>query len=422
MRRRPRPLPLARRSAAGDRAGCGTNQDAVDRGDHPAPRRSASGAERPDQPPTGTPPVAEVDDPLELRAAVPRRPARPLGTRHLRWWRALPAVEFVLEALDVPAAAAIDVVGRLASRSLVIVDEDHGAFRGRPIEGAAPLDPVQTARQHPRVRAGGDDRGRDGRRSRWPRTPHGSRTQPRPPHRACAAAARPSICRFARAERANIDAALAWSAAHDPLLALDIVNGFGWAWVVLGDSRGAQRILTALDAVGDAGPPRDRASALLLAAWIEASTGHLELARDHIAAATELAEAIDDVDLQSAVLLLPGLRRVALRRVPSRDGADRSQQCHLRRRWTGRGTRPRAGCSPPGPRSPPVTRSAASRPRDQVQRWVRRWRIRGCTFAARRCSASSPGSSTGSTMLCCTSAVQRTPPGVSVFSRRRRTR
>ena len=36
----------------------------------------------------------------------------------------LPAVESVLAALDVPAAAAIDVVGRLASRSLVIVDDD----------------------------------------------------------------------------------------------------------------------------------------------------------------------------------------------------------------------------------------------------------------------------------------------------------
>ena len=43
----------------------------------------------------------------------------------------------------------------------------------------------------------------------------------------------------------------------------------------------------------------DRAGALLLAAWIEASTDHLELAREHIAAATELAEAIDDVDLQA---------------------------------------------------------------------------------------------------------------------------
>ena len=37
----------------------------------------------------------------------------------------LPAVESVLEALDVPAAAAIDVVGRLASRSLVIVDDER---------------------------------------------------------------------------------------------------------------------------------------------------------------------------------------------------------------------------------------------------------------------------------------------------------
>ena len=64
---------------------------------------------------------------------------------------------------------------------------------------------------------------------------------------------------FARAERANIDAALAWSAEHEPLRALDIANGFGWAWVVLGDSRGAQRILTALDAAGGAAPEQDRA-------------------------------------------------------------------------------------------------------------------------------------------------------------------
>ena len=104
---------------------------------------------------------------------------------------------------------------------------------------------------------------------------------------------------FAKVERANIDAALAWSVVHDPRRALDIVNGFGWAWVVVGDSRGAQRILTALDAAGDEAPARDRAEALLLAAWIEASTGRLELARDHIAAATEVADTIHDVDLQA---------------------------------------------------------------------------------------------------------------------------
>ena len=40
---------------------------------------------------------------------------------------------------------------------------------------------------------------------------------------------------FSRTERANIDAALAWTATHDPLLGLRIVSGFGWSWVVLGD-------------------------------------------------------------------------------------------------------------------------------------------------------------------------------------------
>jgi tetratricopeptide (TPR) repeat protein len=104
---------------------------------------------------------------------------------------------------------------------------------------------------------------------------------------------------FARTERANIDAALAWSATHDPGTGLRIVNGFGWAWVVLGDSRGAQRILTALDASADAGRPQGRAGALLLAAWIEASTGHLEFARQHLAAASEVADATHDPDLQA---------------------------------------------------------------------------------------------------------------------------
>ena len=115
----------------------------------------------------------------------------------------------------------------------------------------------------------------------------------------CAAADQAEHLAFARTERANIDAALTWSIEHDPLRALAIANGFGWAWVVLGDSRGAQRILAALDAAGDAAPARDRANALLLAAWIEASTDRLELARDHIAEATEVADTIDDVDLQA---------------------------------------------------------------------------------------------------------------------------
>ena len=57
----------------------------------------------------------------------------------------LPAVEAVLAALDVPASAAIDVIGRLAARSLVIVEQ-----------GAA----LPAARQHPRLRARVDGGGR----------------------------------------------------------------------------------------------------------------------------------------------------------------------------------------------------------------------------------------------------------------------
>jgi tetratricopeptide (TPR) repeat protein len=54
----------------------------------------------------------------------------------------------------------------------------------------------------------------------------------------------------------------------------------------------------ALDANGDAAPARQRADALLLAAWIEASTGDLEPARQHIAEATGLADAARDAELR----------------------------------------------------------------------------------------------------------------------------
>ena len=115
----------------------------------------------------------------------------------------------------------------------------------------------------------------------------GSPTQPRPPPPGVRSRRQAEHLTFARAERANIDVALAWTATHDPLLALSIVNGFGWAWVVLGDSRGPSGSWRPLAAAGDPAPARDRATALLLAAWIEASTDHLELARDHIAAASD---------------------------------------------------------------------------------------------------------------------------------------
>lgn len=199
----------------------------------------------------------------------------------------LAAVESVLEALDVPRASAIDVIGRLASRSLVIVDDgDAAAPRYRL------LDSIRAFALEAMTDAGVTERGLDAHAAWFAAAAESSTSGVRSARQA-------EHLSFARTERSNIDAALVWSAARDPLRAVGIVNGFGWAWIVLGDSRGAQRILAALDAAGDTAPVRDRAGALLLAAWIEASTGHLDLARQHVAAAAELADAIDDTDLRA---------------------------------------------------------------------------------------------------------------------------
>lgn len=199
----------------------------------------------------------------------------------------LPAVESVLEALDVPAAAAIDVVGRLASRSLVIVDDEQAPTTVR----YRLLDSIRAFALEAMIDAGPSERA-FAAHAAWFADAAGSSTQ------GVRSSRQAEHLAFARDERANIDAALSWSIVNDPPVAVNLVNGFGWAWVVLGDSRGAQRILAALDAAGDS-PARDRANALLLAGWIEASIGRLELARNHIAAATDLAGTINDVDLQA---------------------------------------------------------------------------------------------------------------------------
>jgi predicted ATPase/DNA-binding SARP family transcriptional activator len=180
----------------------------------------------------------------------------------------LAALESVLEALDVPSSAAIDVVGRLAGRSLVIVDGDRYRL----------LDSIRAFA----LEAMGDETARAfAAHTAWYSAAAAESTA------GVRSARQAEYLSFARTERANIDAALAWS---DPLQALAIANGFGWAWVVLGDARGAQRLLTALTAAGEDAAPRDRATALLLAAWIEASSGHLEPARRHIEEASALAD------------------------------------------------------------------------------------------------------------------------------------
>ena len=102
----------------------------------------------------------------------------------------------------------------------------------------------------------------------------------------------PECLAIARAERSNTDVALAWCAAHDPQLGVQIVNGFGWTWVVLGDgTAGAARVRNALV---DEAPARDRATGLLLAGWLEASAGNVALAQDDLDRARVLAQELAD--------------------------------------------------------------------------------------------------------------------------------
>ena len=201
----------------------------------------------------------------------------------------LPAVEFVLDALGVPAATAIDVVDRLVTRSLVTLHDDPGADGGPRYRL---LDSIRAFALEAMAEAGEAERALDSHARWYADVAAGSTSGVRSAHQG-------EHLRLARTERANIDAALAWSVGHDPLRALDIASGFGWAWVVLGDSRGAERIVAALEAAAGLPTARQRAVALLLAGWIEASTGDLALAREHVDAAANLAESSDDLDLQA---------------------------------------------------------------------------------------------------------------------------
>ena len=307
-RRGARPVPLARRSAAGDRARRGAHQDAVDRGDHPPPRRSLQRAERPDQPPAGAPPRA-----AGRRSGGATSCCSPTTSAACGRWPRSPAARRCRPSSSCstrstcPPSAAIDVVGRLASRSLVIVDDDGaGAVRYRLLDSirAFALEAMADAGLTERALAA---------HAAWFADAAAVVDRRRAQRRQAEHLA------FARAERANIDAALAWSAAHDPLLALAHRQR-----VRLGLDRPRRQPRRAADP-GRArrgrrrgARPRDRAGALLLAAWIEASTGHLELGprphrRRHRARRRDRRRRP-----AGALLLLPRLRRVARRRVRRR--------------------------------------------------------------------------------------------------------
>jgi tetratricopeptide (TPR) repeat protein len=193
----------------------------------------------------------------------------------------LPAAEHVLEALGVPRESALDVVDRLAARSLVSVETDpQGTVRFRL------LDSIR-AFARARLRDAGDEGSACAAQAEWFAgvAARCAETVRGPGQTEC--------LDVVRAERANIDSALAWCAEHEPALGLDLAVGFGWTWVVLGDGVvGAARVRDAFDAVGSV-EPRVAVEALLLAGWLEASAGNVGEAEVDLDRAAAL---IDDLD------------------------------------------------------------------------------------------------------------------------------
>lgn len=179
----------------------------------------------------------------------------------------LGAVEGVLAALGVPAASGVDVVDRLADRSLLSVDASaDGSVRYRL------LDSVREFSLDRLTEAGVADVALGAHAAWFAALAVSAERGVRGPEQA-------EHLQVVRAERSNIDAALAWTSTHDPVLGLRIANGFGWAWVVLGAGvDAARRIRAAVTAADIAGAAQDRAYGLLLAGWLEASGGDLDQA------------------------------------------------------------------------------------------------------------------------------------------------
>ncbi len=196
----------------------------------------------------------------------------------------LGAAEAVLAALGLPGTTVIDVLSRLIDRSLVLVDSaSDGELRYRMLDSVRAFSLEQ-------LTASGEAESARRAHATWyaeaaARTRAGVRGSEQGGHLA-----------LVSVERANIDQALAWSETADPMLGLDIVRGFGWAWVVLGaGTDGSRRMRAALAAAGDAAPAYARADALLLAGWLEASSGDLDQATADIEAAMALEPELVEV-------------------------------------------------------------------------------------------------------------------------------
>jgi predicted ATPase len=218
----------------------------------------------------------------------------------------LAAVEHLLGALEVPTASAVDVVSRLADRSLVAVEVDGDAVRYRL------LDSIRAFAFDRLHAAGLADVGLRAHAVWFGDAATSAGEGVRGPSQARHLA-------FTRTERANIDAALAWAVVHDPALGLRIANGFGWAWFVLGDGPlGTERLRRALTAAEDMARPADRVNSLYITAWLDGSN---DVDRAHADAeqALTIAEFIGDKHLHAIsraalafVLLNQGRPREAL--------------------------------------------------------------------------------------------------------------
>jgi predicted ATPase/DNA-binding SARP family transcriptional activator len=195
----------------------------------------------------------------------------------------LAAAEHVMGALGVPGTSAVDVIGRLADRSMLSVETaEDGATRYRLLD---------SIRAFARTRL--EETGLAGDAAAAHTAWFAEATD------RCAATVRsraqPECLALVRGERANIDAALSWAAGHDPRQGLRLANGFGWTWVVLGDGvAGAARVRTALEAARRDTTPHERATGLLLAGWLEASAGNVEAAQGDLDAALAAAEGLGD--------------------------------------------------------------------------------------------------------------------------------
>ncbi|WP_395729796.1 AfsR/SARP family transcriptional regulator [Nakamurella sp.] len=170
----------------------------------------------------------------------------------------LAAVVSVASAVGVPEPATLDVVDRLADRSMVVVDVGTGgAVRYRLLES------VRAYALDRQTEAGMVDAVRDAHLNWFTGAARIAAVELRGPRQSLHLG-------VARDERANIDAALWWAALRDPAAGLRIAVSFGWAWVVLGEGVGAaERLRRAVAATGEGAPAGDRATALALAGWNE---------------------------------------------------------------------------------------------------------------------------------------------------------